>query len=201
MYSHESGDERVGGIGSDRLSRRVALRSAAGGGFVALAAGASPLVSAQATPTAIPPIVEKWVAAWNAHSPEQMAALYTDDGVHEDLAFGIVSRGQEEVAGFIAATLAAAPDTRAELDYAFQDGDRAAALWTWSGTYTGAFAPTLPATGQPFAVPIASLFELEGELIRRVGDYYNLGTWMTQVGLAAGPGGPAEASPAATPPA
>lgn len=199
MHMHEPQDTPEPRI--DRLSRRTVLRSAAGSGFGALAAGTAPRVSAQTPPAVIPPIVERWAAALNARNPEQVAALFTDDGVHEDLAFELVSRGQEEIANFFTLTLVGVPDSRVELMYAFQDGDRAAALWIWSGTYTGEFAPELPATGRPFAVSIASLFELKGDSIARIGDFYNLGPWLRQVGLAAGQGAPAAASPVVTPPA
>jgi steroid delta-isomerase-like uncharacterized protein len=197
---HETRGDLVRWLRIDRLSRRAALRGAVGGGVVALAGGTA-RASAQATPTAVPPIVERWAAAWNAHSPEQMAALFTDDGVYEDLAFEFVWQGKEGVATWVTITLGGAPDTRVELVYAFQDGDRAAAHWIFSGTHTGQWGPDLPPTGQPFSLPVASLFELEGDLIRRVGDYYNLATWLRQVGLPAGPYVPPEASPEATPPA
>jgi steroid delta-isomerase-like uncharacterized protein len=194
-------DDQTRGRRSDRLSRRAALRGAAGGGFVALTAGGAPRALAQATPAAVSPIVERWVAAWNAHSPEQMAALFTDDGVYEDLAFEFVHEGRQGVATWVTITLAGAPDTRVELVYAFQAGDRAAAHWIFSGTHTGAWGPDLSPTGRPFSLFVASLFELEGDLIRRVGDYYNLATFLRQVGLPAGPYTPPGAPPAATPPA
>ncbi|MDQ3694437.1 MAG: ester cyclase [Chloroflexota bacterium] len=192
-------DDQESGRRSDRLSRRMALRGAAAGGFVALAVGAAPRALAQATPAAMPPIVDQWLAAWNAHNPEQMAALFTEDGVYEDLAFEFVLEGRQGVATWVTITLAGAPDMRAELVYAFQAGDRAAAHWIFSGTHTGEWGPDLPPTGQPFALSVASLFELEGDLIRRVGDYYNLATFLRQVGLAAGPYTPPQAPPAATP--
>ena len=186
------------GTTGDGVTRRAALRGV-GGGVVAFAAGTAPRALAQATPTAVPPIVERWAAAWNAHSPEQLAALFTDDGVYEDLAFEFVLQGKQGVATWVTITLAGAPDARVELVYAFRDGDRAAAHWIFSGTHTAAWGPALPPTGRPFSLPVASLFELEGELIRRVGDYYNLATWLRQVGLPAGPYAPPGASPAATP--
>ena len=186
------------GTTGDGVTRRAALRGV-GGGVVAFAAGAAPRASAQATPTAVPPIVERWAAAWNAHSPEQLAALFTDDGVYEDLAFEFVMRGKRGVASWVTITLAGAPDARVELLYAFQAGDRAAAHWIFSGTHTGAWGPDLPPTGKAFSLPVASLFELEGDLIRRVGDYYNLATWLRQVGLPAGPYVPPGASAVGTP--
>lgn len=192
-------DNQRGSMPSDRQSRRAALRGAVGGGMLAFAAGSPPHAVAQGTPIAAPPIVERWVAAWNAHSPDQMADLFTDDGVYEDLAFEFVMQGKQGVAAWVSITLAGAPDAHAELVYAFQAGDRAAAHWIFSGTHTGAWGPDLPPTGNAFSLPVATLFELEGERIRRVGDYYNLATWLRQVGLPAGPYAPPGTSAVATP--
>ena len=195
------------GVGDDQMrsrphgwqSRRATLRGAAGAGMLAFVAGSAPHALAQGTPTAAPPIVEQWVDAWNAHSPDQMAALFTDDGVYEDLAFEFVMQGKQGVAAWVSITLAGAPDAHAELVYAFQAGDRAAAHWIFSGTHTGAWGPDLPPTGKAFSLPVATLFELEGELIQRVGDYYNLATWLRQVGLPAGPYAPPGTLAAVTP--
>jgi hypothetical protein len=77
-----------------RVSRRVALHAAVGGGIVAIAASAT-RVSAEATSAPMVPVVDRWAAAWNAHNPEQMAELFTDDGIYEDLAFGFVMQGKQ----------------------------------------------------------------------------------------------------------
>lgn len=165
-----------------------------------MAAGAPQRVSAKAAATTSSPVVERWAEAWNAHSPEQMAALFTDDGVYEDLAFGFALEGKEGVASWVSITTAGAPDTHVDVVYSFQVEDRAAAHWICSGTHTGAWGPDLPPTGQPFSLPVGSLFELDGDLIRRVGDYYNLATWLRQVGLPYGPYTPPETVPDSTVP-
>lgn len=201
---HQPQDDQGRRLRSDQLSRRAALQVgavSAAGGLAALVAGTGPRAMAQATPTSVPPIVERWVEAWNAHNGEQMAALFTDDGVYEDLAFEFVMEGQRGIATWVSITIAGVPDARAELVYAFRAGDRAAAHWIFSGTHTGVWGPALPPTGQPFSLPVASLFELEGDLIRRVSDYYNLTSFLRQVGLPAGPYVPPQAAPRATPPA
>jgi steroid delta-isomerase-like uncharacterized protein len=131
----------------DRLPRRKVLRRAVGGGFVAVTAGAWPRASTQAeSATTTSPIVERWAAAWNAHSPEKMAELFTEDGVYEDLAFGFTFEGKDGVANWISITLAGAPDAHVDVIYSFQVDDRAAAHWNFSGTHTGAWGPDLPPT-------------------------------------------------------
>jgi steroid delta-isomerase-like uncharacterized protein len=153
-----------------------------------------------AAATTTSPVVDRWAEAWNAHSPEQMAELFSADGVYEDLAFGFALEGKEGVANWVSITLAGAPDLHVDVVYSFQVDDRAAAHWIFSGTHTGAWGPDLPPTGEPFSLPVASLFELDGDLIRRVGDYYNLATWLRQVGLPYGPYTPPETVSASTEP-
>jgi steroid delta-isomerase-like uncharacterized protein len=125
-----------------------------------------------------------------------MAALFTGDGLYEDFAFQTAFRGKQGVALLVAITTASIRDAKVELVDAFRLGDRAAARWTFSGTDTGAFARGLPPTGRSFSLPVASLFELQGPLIRRAGDYYDLATLLRQLGLPAG----AYAPPATPPP-
>jgi len=183
------------------MTRRTALGVAGAGLAAASGLARSPRpVAAQATPAAIPPIVERWAAAWNAHDPAAMAALFTDDGLYEDLGFEWYSGGKAMIASWVEVTTAGVPDVRIELVEAFQAGDRATAEWNFAGTHTGSFAPDLPPTGRAFSVRAASVFELEGDLIRRVTDYYNLATWQRQLGLEAGPYTPV-GRPIGTPPA
>ena len=155
---HEVRDDQRRRMPRVRKSRRTALRGAVGGGMLAFVAGSTSHAVAQGTPTAAPPaappLVERWVDTWNAHSPDQMAALFTEDGVYEDLAFEFVMRGKRGVAAWVTITLAGAPDAHAELLYAFQAGDRAAAHWIFSGTHTGAWGPDLPAVLAPGGVSL-----------------------------------------------
>jgi hypothetical protein len=60
-------------------------------------------------------IAEKWIAAWNSHSPDKMAPLFTDDILYEDVAFGEVSHGGDEVRKFAASEFEAIPDLELKL--------------------------------------------------------------------------------------
>ncbi|MBC8160865.1 MAG: nuclear transport factor 2 family protein [Roseiflexaceae bacterium] len=153
--------------------------------------------SDQRNSRAVPRIVRQWAAAWNAHDPERMVTLFTNDGVYEDLAFEARFQGKEGVALWVLITNASIGDAKIEIVDAFQRGNRAAAMWTFSGTDIGAIAPHLPPTGKSFSLPVVSFFELKSSLIRHVRDSYNLATLLRQLGL------PADAytPPGATPPA
>lgn len=157
------------------VTRRAAV-GAAGVGIVSLGLGVRPAsasASAQATPTALPPVVERWAAAWTAHDAEALAALFTADGLYEDLAFGASYQGPDGVAEWMMRTLAFLPDASIELVAAFQAGDRATAEWIFTGTRLAPGGPQEEGDPGTFAVRAASVFELEGDLIRRVSDYYN----------------------------
>jgi steroid delta-isomerase-like uncharacterized protein len=181
---------------SARVTRRTMLGGVAAGAGAALlvAPGGGTIVAASSGTrpgkregaAMAPEVVQRWADAWNTASPERMAALFTDDGVYEDFAFQARFQGKEGVALWVTITNASVRDARVELIDAFGVGDRAAARWIFSGTDTGAFARDLPPTGRSFSVRVASFFELEGGLIRRVGDYYNLADLLRQIGLPSG---------------
>ncbi len=171
-------------LGGTVVGAGAALLGASGGGAVAASGGTQG--GGREDAAMVPRIVQQWADAWNAADPARMAALFTDDGVYEDFAFQARFQGREGIALWVSITSASIRDARVELVDAFHAGDRAAARWIFSGTDTGAFARDLPPTGKSFSLPVASLFELEGQLIRRVGDYYNLADLLRQIGLPAG---------------
>ena len=85
---------------------------------------------------------------------------------------------------FVQATLAAVPDFKIEPKSVFSTVDRLGSEWVMSGTQTGDF-PGLPATGKGFSVPVASIMEFQNGKIRRNTDYWNLASFLQQVGAMA----------------
>jgi steroid delta-isomerase-like uncharacterized protein len=142
------------------------------------------------SPGAMPTVAEAWAAAWNSHDPAQMGALFTPDGLYEDMAFGLVSHGTEEITAFANELFTVAPDVRIDSRAGFGTEAWATAEWLFSGTDTGGLAGA--ATGKRFEVRGASIFEVADRKIRRVTDYYNAGTILEQLG-----GLPAPATPSA----
>lgn len=139
----------------------------------------------------VPRPVREWAAAWNTGDPERMAALFTKDGVYEDKAFGAVFEGKEGVAQWVSITTASIDETQVEVHYAFRKGDRIAVRWTFSGTDSAGGLGGQPPTGRSFAVPAVSVFEVKGNKIERVEDYYNLADLLGQLGLPPGGAPPA----------
>ena len=63
-------------------------------------------------------VLDEWAYAWSAHDPDRLVALFTDDGVYEDVTFGVVSRGQAEVRAFAQRIFAGAPKLQTRIDRA-----------------------------------------------------------------------------------
>jgi steroid delta-isomerase-like uncharacterized protein len=151
------------------------------------AARAQEDVTPSASPAAVPPVLRHMVDAINATDSAALAALYTEDGIHEDIPAGVTARGREEVAAFVDTSLGQFRDVRFELVSGRQAGDLAVLEYTFSVTDRSA---ELPVTYRGILV-----FELDGTLIRRSADYYDLATILDQLGQLQG----GEAAPEATP--
>jgi steroid delta-isomerase-like uncharacterized protein len=126
-------------------------------------------------------VLNDLIAAWSSHDVEKLASCFTDDCVYEDVTLGLVNRGRAELRAFVGDFFAASPDVRFELKSAFVAGNRAAAEWVMSGTHQGDM-PGLPATGKRYSVRGASIMELQDGKIRRNSDYWDMATFLRQLG-------------------
>jgi|SRR5882724_12168530 len=128
-------------------------------------------------------MLDDWAMAWTSNDPERVLALFADDCVFEDVTFGVVARGKEELRSFASDAFAAVPDFKYGLTNRFVASQWAAIEWVMSGTHKGDF-PGMPATGKRFlSVRGSTILELEAGKIRRESDYWDAATFMKQVGL------------------
>ncbi|HTK95147.1 MAG TPA: nuclear transport factor 2 family protein [Terriglobales bacterium] len=123
-------------------------------------------------------LLDRQFAAWNAHDPEKLASLYTDDVVYEDVAFGQIAHGREELKKMAAGFFAAVPDMKLEIVSFSQHGNEGSVEWVFSGTDAGLFK-----TGKKFSVRGASRYELRGGKFSSNRDYYDSASIMRQVGV------------------
>jgi len=123
-------------------------------------------------------IAEKWIAAWNSHSPEKMLPVFTDDVFYEDVAFGEVSHGSAELRKFAASEFEGVPDLEVKLLRANIQGGHGTIEWVFSGTDKGVFN-----TGKKFSVRGVSVIDVRDGKISRSVDFYDSGTIMRQVGV------------------
>jgi steroid delta-isomerase-like uncharacterized protein len=103
--------------------------------------------------------------------------------VFEDVTFGVIARGKEELRGFVRGAFAVVPDFTYRVTGRVATSQWAALEWVMSGTQRGDF-PGIPATGKQFSsVRGTSIIELSAGQIRRQSDYWDGATFMRQVGL------------------
>lgn len=153
-----------------------------------LGASAVRLGAHQATPSgdqaALPQVLLDFGAAWSSGDPEQVVAIYTADAIFQEFVLGgVVTDSPDELRAYATAVFAAFPDFTATPTDGFVAGDRAVLEWMLTGTYTGAFGDLPPGSGQQVEVPVASIIWLEGDLISRDNEYWDLATLLAQVGV------------------
>lgn len=123
-------------------------------------------------------IAEKWIAAWNSHSPDKMIPLFTADIFYEDVAFGEVSHGSDELRKFAVSEFEGVPDLELKLLRANIHDGHGTIEWTFSGTDKGVFN-----TGKKFSVRGVSVIDVRDGKISRNLDFYDSAKIMRQVGL------------------
>ena len=123
------------------------------------------------------------IGAWNSHDVNKVVSFYTDDCFYEDLAFGIVNHGKKELTAFVNTSFVDMPDLKFEVKSVFGAGAWGVTEWVMSGTFAHSSLPAMPATGKTFSLRGASIVQFRGGKIARETDYYNLTTFLQQVGL------------------
>jgi steroid delta-isomerase-like uncharacterized protein len=124
------------------------------------------------------------VGAWNSHQVDKLLSYVTDDIVYEDVPMAKVARGRAEMKALVTEMFATFPDFKLETKSLLASGDRAAAEWVMTGTFLGEIKSAgLKPTGKSFSVRGVSMFELNGEKVRRETDYYDGVTFLRQIGL------------------
>ncbi len=119
--------------------------------------------------------VESWGTrfqdAWNAHDPDAVVSLCTEDVTVDDPALPETLRGRDGMRRFAEATFRAFPDFEIEglePPYLAADGPRALARWRMTGTMNGPWEfMGLPASGKTMDIRGVDIWEFEGELLHR----------------------------------
>ncbi len=124
----------------------------------------------------------QWAELLSSHHTENFLSLFTDDCVYEDVAFGVVNHGRNELRAFIDGIFAAFPDFHIDLRSQYVAGERGAMEWVMRGTHHGDL-PGVPATHKAFSIRGATIVEFDHEKIRRNSDYWDVSAFLKQVGL------------------
>ena len=154
------------------------------------------VADATTSPVAAPALVVDYVAALNAHDPDRVAALYTDDAVVEQaVRDGNVFRGRVEIASWISANLGGVPDLTVVTEAVIAEGEQTAWAWVYRGTYAGQYPGLPPGRGQPIELRGVSLLELRDGRIGRETVYFDNYDFLVQVGALPGTGTPEAGTP------
>lgn len=123
-------------------------------------------------------LAQRWADAWNSHDPDAVAALFTRDALFEDIPFGVVAHGTEEIRAAAVLFFTGVPDLQITVvNSSVRSGD-GIIEWVFSGTDQGVYR-----TGKTFAVRGTTVLELRGDGISRDSDYYDLAALLRQLGL------------------
>jgi steroid delta-isomerase-like uncharacterized protein len=121
-------------------------------------------------------------AAWNAHDPDAVAAVFAPEAVIRDVGSPDVLRGREAVRDRAAHLLVAFPDFRLrQLDLVVGE-DANADRWEATGTHGGPFLG-MDATGNRISVEGAtfSRFDSTGLVVEDV-NFWDVGALLAQLG-------------------
>lgn len=137
---------------------------------------------------AVPPLFQHWFATYEAEDAAGFAALYTPDGIYEDVASASAAEGT------------AAIQETAEAYFANQDDYAFAPVSFVQGDDWAAMEYLLSATDVASGIRItdvrvATIFELDGDHILRSSDYYDLYGVLDQLGLLPADEAPADGTP------
>jgi steroid delta-isomerase-like uncharacterized protein len=145
-------------------------------GLVAAAACLAVILSGSVA-SAADTIADQWAVAWNSHDAEKIVALFVENGVYEDIAFGSTNRGAAALRSYAKAYFDAVPDMKTSVTSASVKGGRGYIEWVFSGTDVGLYN-----TNKKFSIRGVSIVTTKDGKITRDRDYYDLAGLMKQVG-------------------
>jgi steroid delta-isomerase-like uncharacterized protein len=141
----------------------------------------SSAVSSTTSAEQIHRLVNELYASWSLHEPQRIDAIFTDDGVYNDIAGGKDHRGKEQIKQLLRAAFAWAPDFRVTMISLTIGNETAATEWISEGIQTGRIGD-LPASGNSFRLRGASILTFRNGKISKVTDYYDMATFLRQLG-------------------
>ncbi len=129
--------------------------------------------------------LDQWVVAWSSGDLGALLPLFSDDVYYEDVTFAAVSKGKAALREFATGVFGAFADLKFDPKSRFisADGKWGSIEWVFLGRQIKDL-PGLPATNRPFEVRGATVVEFRGGKIVRNSDYWDLMTYLKQVGVA-----------------
>ncbi len=123
----------------------------------------------------------EYFETWNTHDLDKMLSYFTDDCVYENLARQQAYHGKSEIEAWATAAFTSIPNFKIEITSLFVSGDWVACEWVMTGTPVGGI-PNLPPNPGSFSVRGSTIAQLKDGRILRNADYWDLATFMGQIG-------------------
>ncbi len=125
--------------------------------------------------------------AINAHDPKAYKSLQADNFQQEYAPATKGTLNSEQSWGYVQSFITALPDLHFEVTCTVAQGDRVDLYWTAIGTHTGPLrtptGSTIPPTGKRAITPGISTFEIRDGKIARASVYWDMVTFLEQLGL------------------
>ena len=126
-------------------------------------------------------ILDRYYDAFNRADMDTFLALLSDEVVH-DINQGPTEVGRHRFARFMQRMNEHYREQIVDIvTFVSTDGTRGAAEFIVEGTYLKTDAGLPEAAGQTYRLRAGAFFEIRGDQIARVTNYYNLQEWMDQV--------------------
>ena len=126
-------------------------------------------------------LVESYYAAFNGGDMDAFLNLLTDDVIH-DINQGKREVGKEAFTQFMACMNFNYREQLVDMVImATEEGNRASAEFVVLGEYIKSDEGLPAANGQKYRLPAGAFFEIRGNKVARITNYYNLQDWIAQV--------------------
>lgn len=127
-------------------------------------------------------LIQAYYETFNLGDREAFLSLLTDDVAH-DINQGGTEVGKDAFRLFLARMdRCYREQVRDLVVFADESGTRGAAEFFIEGEYLSTDEGLPPASGQRYRLRVGAFFELRGDHVSRVTNYYNLEEWLRQVG-------------------
>jgi steroid delta-isomerase-like uncharacterized protein len=126
--------------------------------------------------------------AWNERKFDVQAEAMASDGKVVIAGTGDVFEGPEGARRYASGWAAGFPDGRITVDNVVAAGDTVVAEFTGRGTHTGTLETSMgaiPATGRSLTLKLCDVVEIKDGKIQTQRTYFDSGSMMAQLGLAA----------------
>ena len=131
-------------------------------------------------------IVRESIKAWNAHDPDGVARLVSDDFVSESDTLPAALRGPEAVRQAVQMYVHAFPDLHFEVEQILASGDHVTVRWVATGTHGGELMG-IPPTNRRVVTHGCTVEEVRNGKLVREWIYWDTGNLLRQIGVLPSP--------------